>query len=212
MAEIKKETITSEIDKKNLDIVNDVSALAEQELKSFSHEYDFGAGETYIRMQQEIMSEGTSETEDKPLYQLEVSEPVMMPVIHENTETAPVKAAKLTFNLRGKLIIAVTASILALLGILLIYNAAQISNYNHAITQNEKILAEKQGELDRLQLLLNSLVNENTPESLGMAKVTETQIITLSNQIAQTNATAAHSVPTNWFDALCNFISGIFGG
>ena len=212
MAEIKRETAASEIDRKNLDAASDISALARQELEGFDHE-SFGAGATYTRMQQEIINENIAAQQDKPLYELEVTEPDIMPVIHERAQQAPVKTARLTLNLRGKLIIGVTASILVLFGILLIYNATQISNYNNAIARDNAAIEALSVQQRGLEASLNDLIGSNTPEALNMAEIAQSQIVNLSSQIAAvTNAEAAYTVPTNWFNALCNFIASIFGG
>lgn len=205
---------TTSIDDANMQKVNDVSQMAYDQLKrfdqNFSAENDPAA--YYQKIKEDMIS--TKEVEDKTVtkngvYELEIAEPQLMPTItHKNKEDQQ-SCAKITLNLHGKLIIAVYTSILLLLSVLLIYNAVSISRYNANISHVSQEIVIKEQELDALQQQLQQLVDSTSPENSNMTQGGGTSI---TLRPFEKNPALKYSKDKNWFDSLCEFFSGIFGG
>lgn len=115
----------------------------------------------------------------------------------------------LNISLRMKLIIAVYATIVVLLGALLIYNAVSIGNYRESIAQKSALLEVEQAKLDSLEEILAN-VNGVTPEDIGMSKIDSNNITKLKK--LEKLSKVDYVTETNWFDKVCEFISAIFGG
>ena len=115
----------------------------------------------------------------------------------------------INISLRTKLIIAVYATIVILLGALLIYNAVAIGNYKESIAQKSALLEVEQANLDSLEEILDN-VNGVTPEDIGMSKI-DSNNITKLNKLEKLSK-VDYVTETNWFDKVCEFISAMFGG
>lgn len=115
----------------------------------------------------------------------------------------------LNISLRTKLIIAVYATIIILLGVLLIYNAVSIGQYKESIAQKSALLSVEQAKVDSLEDILAN-VSGVTPEDIGMSKVDSNNITKLKK--LEKLAKIDYATETNWFDKVCEFISALLGG
>lgn len=115
----------------------------------------------------------------------------------------------LNISLRTKLIIAVYATIIILLGVLLIYNAVSIGQYKESIAQKNALLSVEQAKVDSLEDILAN-VSGVTPEDIGMSKVDSNNITKLKK--LEKLAKIDYATETNWFDKVCEFISALLGG
>ncbi len=197
---------TTTIDDANLSKIQGLSEIAMQELNSFDTAIKSDVAEKYEKIKNEMLAETHTETEKSPA-RFEKVENEFFPTINLKQETVETPEKVVSINLRGKLIIGVFATIVALLCILLIYNAVLINRYKAEIGADSQIVSELTIENDSLQNQLNDIISGVSPEGLGMGE-TAGESITLIQRVAETEITAE----TNWFDAICNFFSGIFGG
>jgi|GEM_PF-3847184 len=199
---------TTTIDDANLSKIQGLSEIAMQELNSFDTVVESDVAEKYEKIKKEMLSETQThaETETTPA-KFERVENEFFPTInlkHEEQET-PEKV--ISINLRGKLIIGVFTTIVALLCILLIYNAVLINRYKAEIGADSQIVSELEVENASLEGMLNDVISGVSPEGLGMSEgVAES--IPLIERTPDPKVTAE----TNWFDAICNFFSELFGG
>ncbi|MDR0850205.1 MAG: hypothetical protein LBN07_01840 [Christensenellaceae bacterium] len=194
---------TYDIDQANISKMESVSKVAQEQLERFNQT----STEAYNQMRSDLME---VEAPAQTAYELEVYEPEGLPtIINENKQISAVEqTVAFKLNLRGKLIVAITASILALLSILLIYNAISISNYNTQILASQQELVIEQERYNTLMTELEALIDGISPEALGMTQ----NIPSVGLGGVTVGTTETYSAPTNWFDALCNFIASIFGG
>ena len=204
---------TTSIDEANLQRVNDVSQMATEQLKRFDQNLSqtTSQAETYQKLREEMIS--SKEPEQKQtngVYELEIVEPTLIPTISQKQEIEPT-TAKLSLNLRGKLIVAVYASIILLLSILLIYNAVSIANYKRGISTTQQQIVVREAELSDLQQQLDGLLSDptKTPEGMGMSQGSQNSI---KNSYFEKDSAVKYSVDKNWFDSMCGFLSSIFGG
>lgn len=196
---------TYDIDQANISKMESVSKVAEQQLERFNQTStetynQIKAGLTDIEVQAPVQT----------AFELEVYEPEKLPtIINENKQVqTSEEAVAFKLNLRGKLVVAITASILALFSILLIYNAISISNYNSQIAVSQQELVIEQERYAALMAELEALMEGISPELSGMTQ--NVPVVDLGAVVG--GGAETYSVPTNWFDALCNFIASIFGG
>ena len=114
-------------------------------------------------------------------------------------------------NFRGKLILAVYACILVLLGSLMISNAmlmksvsGEIELLNHSIAQEGVNISD----IKRVYDILHRADNlTNRAYDANMAPVANSIYVNML-PLSQGQSVAAH---TNWFNEVCNFISRLFG-
>ena len=204
---------TAEIDEKNFNAVSDISEIATQQLKDFDQIYKTQATsqESYKKFREEVVGMTESQTKAEVDVDLDIDE--FMPSLKEKTEVAEVVEEKVAFtlSLKGKLLIAVCSSIMALLSILLIYNAVLIGSYNAQIATGYQTLAE-------METISTELVNELStmetsfefmPEGLGMS---QTSADTITVNTIERQQKVQYLEDSNWFDSVCEFISNLFGG
>ena len=127
-------------------------------------------------------------------------------------DNAMVANASITF--RMKLLMATTIAVKAMLLFLAIYNIVCISATASSIQILESNIATETTIVDSLKKDLSSL-NDTTGisselESNGYTTIDDDKIIYV--ELNNTNTVTRLQGSTNWFDAVCNFISSIFGG
>ena len=205
---------TAEIDEKNFNAVSDISEIATQQLKDFDQTYKTktNSQESYKKFREEIV--GMTETQTKAEIDVNLDFEEFMPSLKEKEEVQDiVEETKVAFtlSLKGKLLIAVCSSIMALLGILLIYNAVLIGSYNAQIAAGYQSLAEMETISTELANELSTMETsfEFLPEGLGMSQ-NSAETITLNTIERQQKV--QYLEETNWFDSVCEFISNLFGG
>jgi len=200
---------TAEFDEKNFNAVSDISEIATQQLRNFDQAYKTQneISEDYKKFREEIVGEVEAQVQTE--VDLDIEE--FMPSLKEKEEVAEVVAQKVNFSLslKGKLLIAVCSSIMLLLSILLIYNAALIGSYSSQIALSEQTVVEMENISYSLQEQLYTVENTCTPESIGMSRTSSASGTTSA---IQKQEKIKYLEETNWFDAICEFISGIFGG
>jgi len=114
-------------------------------------------------------------------------------------------------NFRGKLMLSAFCVITALFGFLAIFNAVDIKNLNTEIESLTTEVSQSETHLGELWQTYSNLNNANritgAVEEQGMSQ------ITASNQIAtELNIKPKEEIKksSNWFDAFCDFLAGIF--
>ncbi len=118
--------------------------------------------------------------------------------------------AQVFLSLKAILAISVYAVVMVLLGTLLIYNFASIGNYSNQIKTNTEILATETQYLNEVIDNLNLSKQQADIIKNNMKIITEEQIVNL--KLSTKGGNAGFTKETNWFDAICNFLSGLFGG
>ena len=88
-------------------------------------------------------------------------------------------------------------------------NASAISALNSEITTLEQTVATETAQLENVK---NDIITDeqviNLAESMGYSNLTASG----SYQLLETTKYQGEVVQTNWFDGVCDFISGVFGG
>lgn len=203
---------TAEIDEKNFNAVSDISEIATQQLRNFDQTYSVkeSPAESYKKFRDEVVGMTQSQTESELEIDLGMDE--FIPAINEKKQEIVEEEKTVAFklNFKGKLLISVCAYILLMMSILLIYNAVLINSYNTQINAGYETLSEIQNINGTLEEELFTMENsfEYSAEALGLNNGSSTAI---SNTFEKQEK-IVYAEETNWFDAICDFISSIFGG
>ena len=201
---------TTTIDDANLSKIQGLTEIAMQELNSFDTEIDNDVAEKYEKIKNEMLNDTQTQTQVMPsTVKFEKVENEFFPTISlkKDEVVEETQAPTVSINLRGKLIIGVFASIVLLLSILLIYNAVLINRYRAEIGADSQTVISLEAENAVLESQLEGLMGGVTPEGLGMSQTTPQDI-----ELIQRVPVSPVEQDTNWFDAICNFFSGLFGG
>lgn len=134
-------------------------------------------------------------------------------VNNKTASTSTSLQVKAKYNTLGVVRMVVLVSIVALLAFLLIYNIFAMSSLQASIATTESIIASEQASVDLLKeqlLLLDS-------EAVIMEKATEAGYApgagtVVTGYVMPETTPITYEEQTNWFDAICKFISSIFGG
>ena len=201
---------TTTIDDANLSKIQGLTEIAMQELNSFDTEIDNDVAEKYEKIKNEMLNDTQTQTQVMPsTVKFEKVENEFFPTINlkKDEVVEETQAPTVSINLRGKLIIGVFASIVLLLSILLIYNAVLINRYRAEIGADSQTVISLEAENAVLESQLEGLMGGVTPEGLGMSQTTPQDI-----ELIQRVPVSPVEQDTNWFDSICNFFSGLFGG
>ena len=201
---------TTTIDDANLSKIQGLTEIAMQELNSFDTEIDNDVAEKYEKIKNEMLNDTQTQTQVMPsTVKFEKVENEFFPTISlkKDEVVEETQAPTVSINLRGKLIIGVFASIVLLLSILLIYNAVLINRYRAEIGADSQTVISLEAENAVLESQLEGLMGGVTPEGLGMSQTTPQDI-----ELIQRVPVSPIEQDTNWFDSICNFFSGLFGG
>lgn len=124
------------------------------------------------------------------------------------TNKPPIKPQK-NYSFRIKLACGVYVILVALFGGWIISNAVDIKNTSSQIVETIEANTQYEADIAGLVKSINNLnkANENDP-SLEVSIITNTIEITPKPLEEPTQITSS----SNWFDAICNWISKLFGG
>lgn len=124
-----------------------------------------------------------------------------------------VNASKRSMSFRMGLTLATTTIVIALLAFLCIYNIFVINGMSGNINYLQEEVATSRYELVEAEGLYNSLVDSNNIQSelldMGYGEVASSNIMTIT--VPEKTEVVELQAETNWFDAICNFLSQIFG-
>ena len=205
---------TAELDEKNFNVVSDISEIATQQLKDFDQIYktQSTSQESYKKFREEVV--GMTESQTKAEIDIDLGLDEFMPSLREKQEVVEevaVEKVAFTLSLKGKLLIALCSSIMALLSILLIYNAVLIGSYNAQIATGYQTLSEMETVSTELTQQL-STVESNVEFMLQDLGISQSSANTVTLNTIERQQKIQYLEETNWFDSVCEFISNLFGG
>ena len=205
---------TAELDEKNFNVVSDISEIATQQLKDFDQIYktQSTSQESYKKFREEVV--GMTESQTKAEIDIDLGLDEFMPSLREKQEVVEevaVEKVAFTLSLKGKLLIALCSSIMALLSILLIYNAVLIGSYNAQIATGYQTLSEMETVSTELTQQL-SAVESNVEFMLQDLGISQSSANTVTLNTIERQQKIQYLEETNWFDSVCEFISNLFGG
>ena len=123
---------------------------------------------------------------------------------------------KASTSFKVKVYLTTAVMITVTLAFLAIYNVFVINNLNVGIKMLQNNVAVSEVALQNLQAQTGNLTEEQLKELINetfngaYGDVGSNGIYELENLVLTPNSTASNS--TNWFDSLCSFFSGAFGG
>ncbi len=123
---------------------------------------------------------------------------------------------KASTSFKVKVYLTTAVMITVILAFLAIYNVFVINNLNVGIKMLQNNVAVSEVALQNLQAQTGNLTEEQLKELINetfngaYGDVGSNGIYELENLVLTPNSTASNS--TNWFDSLCSFFSGAFGG
>ncbi len=123
---------------------------------------------------------------------------------------------KASTSFKVKVYLSTAVMITVILAFLAIYNVFVINNLNVGIKMLQNNVAVSEVALQNLQAQTGNLTEEQLKELINetfngaYGDVGSNGIYELENLVLTPNSTASNS--TNWFDSLCSFFSGAFGG
>ena len=126
------------------------------------------------------------------------------------------KSEKPKFKLKRKVKVwLVSISIIfAMLGGLSIYNAVHISNLNREIEQTTTSINNVNNDIKQVVKNIDVLTDEDNvlekADELGLKEIPEEDKVTI--QLNEKNEVKEYESQTNFFDKICNFFRGLFGG
>ena len=205
---------TAELDEKNFNVVSDISEIATQQLKDFDQIYktQSTSQESYKKFREEVV--GMTESQTTAEIDIDLGLDEFMPSLREKQEVVEevaVEKVAFTLSLKGKLLIALCSSIMALLSILLIYNAVLIGSYNAQIATGYQTLSEMETVSTELTQQL-STVESNVEFMLQDLGISQSSANTVTLNTIERQQKIQYLEETNWFDSVCEFISNLFGG
>lgn len=121
---------------------------------------------------------------------------------------------KVRLNTRGKILAVVYSVIVALLFSFVIYNAVTIAGERSAVASIGRQVELRQSEIDFLKAEYFALGSEEgvrdtlSDSNSELKDSTEEDVVSLN--LGQEQIRQKASRPTNWFDRICEFFSGIF--
>ena len=114
-------------------------------------------------------------------------------------------------NFRGKLMLTAFFAVSALFGFLAIFNAVDIKNINNEINSLTTEVSQSESQLGQLWQTYSELNNANRITNVvkeeGMSQISAGNQIATQLKIKEKQEVAKSS---NWFDAFCDFLAGIF--
>lgn len=124
-----------------------------------------------------------------------------------------VNASKRTVSFRMGLALTTTMVVTVLLAFLCIYNIFVINGMTGNIDYLQGEVSSSRYELVQAEGLYDSLVDTNNIQSelldMGYTEVASSNMVTIS--VPDKTEVVELQADTNWFDAICNFLSRIFG-
>lgn len=123
---------------------------------------------------------------------------------------------KASTSFKVKVYLTTAVMITVILAFLAIYNVFVINNLNVGIKMLQNNVAVSEVALQNLQAQTGNLTEEQLKELINetfngaYGDVGSNGIYELENLVLTPNSTTSNS--TNWFDSLCSFFSGAFGG
>jgi len=115
-------------------------------------------------------------------------------------------------NFRGRLLIAVYSLVMILLGALLINNAVVIDSVSADIQSLSSSITQEEITISDIKRVYDTLNNaDNLTERAYHADMSPVENSVLINLLPVASNTDIQ-IKTNWFDAVCNYISGLFLG
>lgn len=121
---------------------------------------------------------------------------------------------KLELNERTKLAVFTYAFCAVMLGFLLVYNAFAIGNINSNINNLNSSIEAEQIKIDRVIKDIGNMTDEDNildlASDLSFSELDAGQIINVNLYTKQ--QPISYTGQTNWFDKLCEFVKGVFGG
>ena len=123
---------------------------------------------------------------------------------------------KASTSFKVKVYLTTAVMITVILAFLAIYNVFVMNNLNVGIKMLQNNVAVSEVALQNLQAQTGNLTEEQLKELINetfngaYGDVGSNGIYELENLVLTPNSTASNS--TNWFDSLCSFFSGAFGG
>ena len=121
---------------------------------------------------------------------------------------------KLSLNSRTKLALFTYAFVSVMLAFLLIYNAFSIASINTNINNLNGSIQTEQANIERIIKDIGNMTDENnildiaTDLSFTEVPLENVVQVTLYNKQTPPN----YEGQTNWFDSICRFLNGLFGG
>ncbi|MDD4211010.1 MAG: hypothetical protein PHC46_01270 [Clostridia bacterium] len=121
---------------------------------------------------------------------------------------------KLSLNSRTKLAVFTYAFVTVMLGFLLIYNAVSLSNISANINNLNGSISAEQANIERVIKDIGNMTDEDNvldvATDLSFAQVPAGSIVQVTLYDKQTPP--HYEGQTNWFDSICKFLNGLFGG
>lgn len=129
--------------------------------------------------------------------------------IFEN-HAAVVQKQKATLSAKGKVVLVLYAILAVTLTVLIVINSLSIASYNTQIEALEQELQNAQMLLNEDKAMIESYknVNMSLASEYGMVKSEVSGTFPVVYPIVEDSTV----MNTNWFDKLCDSVSGFFGG
>lgn len=139
-----------------------------------------------------------------------------MEIVRQNipqTQTQAPVAEGIKLNVQGKVLLATFGVIVLALVLAITLCAVAASSLSASVAVANGEIAAKLAQLSQLEGTIAGLEETARIESiangvLGLQYPTQSQIVYYEALVANSNAL---TVPTNWFDAICNWLSSILG-
>lgn len=137
-----------------------------------------------------------------------------IPVIEKSQETVTLTKTREKVHLQPRMKIAIVmfATIMISLVFAIIWNFVSVGKYNAMIAEKQAVIDELNSSISALQNTYTSLDDENIVgklEDLGYVKSDETNTYYVSSGDFYTEK-AVEDLPSNWFNDVCEFFSGLF--
>ena len=193
----------AQIDDINFDKIYDIDDFATKQIESFDHIQDFDAVK-FVQSDNDVnFSQNISESFSEPVFEMELQPNEFLDNHIWNKQEDEIKEIKKEkFKVSNKPLLFTFTSIAVLLCILFIYNVFVINSLEKSVAKTEaSINATNSNVLIVAEEENNYILFENSSK-LNIEN---------SNTKNYENKSEGPQV-TNWFDDVCNYVNGLFGG
>ena len=192
----------AQIDDINFDKIYDIDDFATKQMENFEQIQDFDAIQ-FVQSNSADYTQEVSTSVSEPAFEMELQTNEFLDnYVWNNNENEVVEVKKEKFKASNKSLLFTFTSIAVLLCILFIYNVFVINSLERSVAKTAASINTANSNV--------SFVYEEENDYILFENSSKLQIE--QNNEQNYEETSENSQITNWFDDVCNYVNGLFGG
>ena len=192
----------AQIDDINFDKIYDIDDFATKQMENFEQITDFDAIQ-FVQSNSADFTQEISTSVSEPAFEMELQANEFLDnYVWNNNENEVAEVKKEKFKASNKSLLFTFTSIAVLLCILFIYNVFVINSLERSVAKTAASINTANSNV--------SFVYEEENDYILFENSSKLQIEQNNKQSYE--ETSENSQITNWFDDVCNYVNGLFGG